>query len=474
MGRSARPRAPFRQTAILLLLLLLALGPRPLAGYVDLRAAEHALAEEQYAAAASRLASAAGRIPWRGALWGQAGQAALLAENYADAVLWFGRGRVQDVLSRADWLGYGDALLALNDGPAAYRAWQEGLARFGPSNDLILRLARFERAQGNYGPALDRLNPLMEDDLPDGAAVHLELGLLLAATAPDQALPHLVQAGQLDPGLEPGMRDLRTALNTALLSDDRSYQFLLAGRALGSRGDWDLAALAFRNAIAERSDYAEAWAWLGEAQQQLGEDASLAFQQAVALDQHSAMVMGLVGTWQLRQGNTDAALTAFYEAELHEPEQPVWQIALGGAWEQAGDLIRARAHYQRAMELAPGDPAAWRALAVFSLNYQIEMVELGLVSARRLLLLTPSDWSAYDLAGQLMLETGDPVGAEIMLKQALELDPSRAEVYLHLALVSLQGPQPESAYAYLVNARTFDPDGPAGWQAGRLLEQYFP
>jgi predicted Zn-dependent protease len=61
-----------------------------------------------------------------------------------------------------------------------------------------------------------------------------------------------------------------------------------------------------------------------------------------------------------------------------------------------------------------------------------------------------------------------------MLKQALELDPSRAEVYLHLALVSLQGPQPESAYAYLVNARTFDPDGPAGWQAGRLLEQYFP
>jgi hypothetical protein len=31
-----------------------------------------------------------------------------------------------------------------------------------------------------------------------------------------------------------------------------------------------------------------------------------------------------------------------------------------------------------------------------------------------------------------------------------------------------------SAYSYLSLARTLDPNGPYGWQAGRLLEQYFP
>jgi tetratricopeptide (TPR) repeat protein len=474
MGVSARPRAPFGQLSILLLLLLLVLGPRPLAGYLDLQAAERALAVSDYAAAASRLASAAGRIPWRAAAWGQAGQAALLAGDFEDAVKWFGRGSRREALSQADWVAYGDALLALDDRAGADRAWQAGVDRFGPANDLVLRLARSERARGDPGQAVDRLQSLMEDDLPDGADVHLELGLLLAATTPGQALPHLVQAGQLDPGLEPGMRALRTALNTALLSDEPAYRLLLAGRALGSRGDWDLAALAFRNALAANYDYAEAWAWLGEAQQQLGQDAALSFQRAVVFGPDSPMVLGLYGTWLLRQGNTDAALVEFSEAESREPDQPVWQIALGGAWEQAGDLIQARAHYQRAVELAPQDPAAWQALAVFSLTYQIEPVELGLVAARRLLLLTPSDWFAYDLAGQLMLDSGDPAGAEAMLKQALELDPSRAEVYLHLALLYLQGPQPENAYAYLVNARTFDPQGPAGWQAGRLLEQYFP
>jgi hypothetical protein len=60
------------------------------------------------------------------------------------------------------------------------------------------------------------------------------------------------------------------------------------------------------------------------------------------------------------------------------------------------------------------------------------------------------------------------------LKKAISLDPTQAAPALHLGLVYLQSGVQPSAYSYLILARTFDPNGPYGWQAERLLEQYFP
>jgi Flp pilus assembly protein TadD len=79
-----------------------------------------------------------------------------------------------------------------------------------------------------------------------------------------------------------------------------------------------------------------------------------------------------------------------------------------------------------------------------------------------------------DIAGQIILELGDPLGAEAILKRAIELDPTEAGPSLHLGLLYLQTGDRPAAYFHLVQARDFDPDGPYGWQAKRLLEQYFP
>ena len=60
------------------------------------------------------------------------------------------------------------------------------------------------------------------------------------------------------------------------------------------------------------------------------------------------------------------------------------------------------------------------------------------------------------------------------MKKAIELDPTQAAPFLHLGLLYMQTGDRTAALSYLNQAKAFDPDGSIGWQASRLLEQYFP
>jgi Flp pilus assembly protein TadD len=124
--------------------------------------------------------------------------------------------------------------------------------------------------------------------------------------------------------------------------------------------------------------------------------------------------------------------------------------------------------------MSPNQATFWRALAEFSLRNGVDLAGTGLPAARRLLELDKTDWRSDDLAGQILLETGDPVGAEVLLKKAIELEPTQAAPFLHLGLLYLQNGNRAAALSNLNQAKAFDPNGPYGWQANRLLEQYFP
>jgi len=60
------------------------------------------------------------------------------------------------------------------------------------------------------------------------------------------------------------------------------------------------------------------------------------------------------------------------------------------------------------------------------------------------------------------------------LKKAIELDSSQAAPFLHLGLLYMQTGDRAAALASLNQAKASDPNGSIGWQANRLLEQYFP
>lgn len=457
----------------LFLLFTIILAPRPLAGSLDLASAGRFEAASDHASAANAYASAARRLPWRVDLWGQAGQAAWLAQEPEQAVRWFAEAESRAALSLADWLTYGDSFQLLGDPRSAAWAWQQSVERFGPSAGAESRLAGVYRSEGDYPQALASLRLALQL-APDEAELHYELGLLLAATDPEEALAELMLAARMNPAHDVEVQDLRSALNTALLSEERAYQFVVSGRALAALGEWDLAQEAFRRATEADPLYAEAWAWLGEARQAAGLDGSLELGQALALDPWSAMVQGLYGLLLQRQGQPFSALEAYQAAATLEPQDPGWQIAIAGAYEQAGDLINAADHTLRALELDRESAANWRALALFSLRNSMDVEGVGLTAARQLVRLAAADWQTYDILGQVLTVTGDFGAAAQALDTALELAPEQAAPALHMGLLCLQSGDQVCAYDALMDASQLDADGASGWQARRLLEQYFP
>lgn len=469
MERPKSHRGPVQRALISLLLLILIFAPRPIAGYLDLTQARRFEETGDFAGAASAYAAAAQRIPWGPSLWEKAGQTAWFASDTETAFTFLNKAAERNALSPQGWIHLGEAYQQRGDLPSTKTAWERAL----PSTQAYELLAQAQRHDGDFPSAVDNWQASLAQE-PGNATAHYQLGLLLAATAPGDALPELMQAADLDPNLDTQVQSLRAALNTAFLSEDRAYQFLISGRALGALGEWDLAAEAFRNALTSNADYAEAWAWLGEAKQQQGQDGKIETERALALNPDSAMIQGLNGLYLQRQKQPEKAIVAYQKAADIEPESPGWQIALGGAYEQAGDLVVALDHYQRATDLAPDEATSWQALAEFSLRNGVDLTGIGLPAARRMLELANEDWQSYDIAGQIQLETGNPVDAEIMLKKAVDLGPTQAAPLLHLGLLFLQTGDRAASYTYLNLAKDLDSEGPFDQSARLLLEQYFP
>jgi len=449
--------------------LVLILAPRPFSGWLDLLAAQQRERQGDWSGAAAAYAAAAVRIPWQPALWEQAGQAALSAGETKDSIQYFRQAEGFAALSPSGWAAFASADQLAGDTTAAIAAWTKAL----PLPSAYASRAALFRQEGDLSAAQEDWQSLIALDARNATA-HYQLGLLLAATSPAQALPELMSAERLSPNLESSVQTLRTSLNTALLSDDHAYQFTVSGMGLGDVGAWDLAEAAFRQATSIHPDYAIAWAWLGESKQHLSQDGLADLQKAVQLDPASAMIQDLYGIYWQRQDRPIQALAAFQRAAEIEPENAAWQMALGSADEQAGDLVAALQHYNRAVTLAPQDAATWRTLAEFSLNNEVDVMGTGLPAAQKLLSLAPGDWQSDDLAGLADFETNDLAGAKRLFLKAIQIAPDQAAPHEHLGLTYLQTGDRASAYEQLVQARTLDPQGFYGDQAERLLEQNYP
>ncbi len=309
---------------------------------------------------------------------------------------------------------------------------------------------------------------------PDEAEAQYQLALLLVAVDPASALPVLMQVSSLDPDREAEIREIRKEINRALLVPDTAYQYTLAGRLLGSLNEWDLAGEAFRRALSFNSQYAEAWAWLAEAKQSTGSDGRAAMEKALALDPESPGIHGLDGLIWMQMGRPEDALAAYEKAATLEPENAIWQISLGDASTAAGDISDALQYYYRAVELAPRDPSTWRALALFSLNNDIDVAQTGLTAAEGLSRLAPEDWLTYLVSGRVSMMLNNPLAARTNFLKAIEAAPEEPAPHYYLGLSFMEAQMFTLAYDKLVDVISLDPTGMYGWQAQRLLEVYFP
>ena len=466
----------------LVLILLLGIAARAYTVTQMIQQARHLLeqnaSKESRREAASLLAEAAESIPWHNDLWEQAGSAALQGGDPQLAAGYYVEAKSRGGLSAQGRIALGDAYGQMGNLPAAISEWESALQAGGAAGEIYSRLLPAHGSLSDTAAILSDLQALVAMQ-PDDASLQYELGLLLAAQQPEAALEHLKQAAELDPRLAASAELLRRNIRTASVKDNLDFTLLEAGRSLGSLGEWELATQAFRQATLNRPDYAEAWAFLGEAIQHLppaetGSDGLAELNKALQLDPQALSAHLFLALYWQRQQRLELALEILRKAARLYPDNLNVQTEMGKTLAMQGDLGAALEAYQRAVSLAPGDATAYRQLVEFSLepNYQVQ--EVALPAARRLILLNANDPASLDVMGQVLLSLGDSANAERYFNRVLRSDALYAPAHLHLGLIYMEQGDRPAAYEEFKLVLAQSPGTAAAEQAERLLQEYFP
>jgi tetratricopeptide (TPR) repeat protein len=438
-------------------------------GYSSVQRADNEFSAQNYTDASMHYQQAARLLPWRTDLLEKAGIAAYANRDYSSAIALLNR---QSELTEQGWVALGNSYSNTNDMVSALRAYQDGL-RFYDSAALYAGVAFIYREQKDWPAERDALQNQLRLDISD-AYTHYRLGLLLTFLSPEQALSELTLASSLDPETDSAVQTLTAALNLSATQPDASEQMLTIGRALGLVQEWDLSLAAFEKAIELDEENAEAWAWLGEAKQQLGQDGSVELDRALTLDHLSVIVRALRGLHWNRLGKYEQMRAEYALAAEFEPTNPAWQVSLGDAHLKLGDLASALAAYQKATELSPTDANYWRLLANFCAENGINVEDIGLPAAQNAVRLTPDDPFALDALGWSYLSSGRYANAEKILLETIAAYPNHFPAYIHLAMTYLaQGNRP-AAFNQLTYIRDADVGGKFAVLANELLKQYFP
>lgn len=461
---------------LIVLAAILAFFTRPLLVEYHIWQARRDIQSGAHLPASAQLAQAASMSPRQTDLLEQAGHEAWQAGSAADAIRYFKQAAALGDLTPDAYVEMGDAYQSSGSLQSATQAW-----RSAPSSvDAIKRLVKADETLKDYTAEITDLKALLV--LQPGVAQQVyRLGLLLAALDPASAPAYLAQAASLDTNLSTASRTIQQSLDAASLQYEPAYTHLIVGRALASLGEWDLAAESFYQATLARPDYAEAWAYLGEARQHAaqvnneGQEGLAELQKAWDLDPSSISANTFLAFYWQRHAKPDVAMVYLKKAAALDPKNPVLQTEMGNATSTLGDLPTAQEYYRRAIDLDPQNPVYWRILAEFSLMHQIQVRNIALPAARQAVLLDPQDPIGLDLLGQAFFLLEDYANAERTLLRALQASSSAyAPAHLHLGQTYLIQGELDQGRQELNQTISLAPDSTYADQARRLLQVYFP
>lgn len=463
---SQRKKKQFFAIAILLFAFIV---PFFINASINLKQAEQAQKNGDFQTAAKFYAQSAKILFWKNDLWEKAGIAAAKAGNFEESIFYFQK---VNIFSEQGWAWFGTAYFQTGAVENAILTFESGVTHF-QSAVLYRLLASAQRTQKNWQAEKDALEQQIQLDDQDAYA-HYRLGVLLMVFSPDDAFDKLQRASTLNPQVDSATQTLITALNIASTQSVEAEKRVTIGRALGLVQEWDLAKLAFEQAIAVDSQNAEAWAWLGETKQQLGQDGSVELNQALELKRTSATVRALRALYWNRQEKYSQMLAEYLLASEYEPNNPAWKVGIGEAHTKLGDLISALTAYQQATELESDNATYWRLLAVFCAENNVYIEEIGLPAIQEAFRLSPNDVTVLDGLGFVYFASGRYTNAENNFLAAIELDPDYFPAHLHLALNYLAQDKRNDAYNTLIYIRDTDASGLYRASAQDLLNRYFP
>ncbi|MCD4673668.1 MAG: hypothetical protein K8R77_13475, partial [Anaerolineaceae bacterium] len=312
----------------LLLAVLLNLSPQSQTVSDALQAAYLAETQQQPEAAADQIQLAVAYLPWRGDLQEQMGEQRMLAEQHVQAAEAFQKAWILGEISDAGLEQLAQVHLALEEDSGAIEAWQARIRRGSAAEEVYTSLAAAQRRMGDLAGAAATLREWQQQVPEDANAAYL-LGVHLVLVSPMEAEEMLAVAAELEPAYAEKCAALQISLQDVQAESDEAYRILLLGRALGKAGEWELAGIAFMQVTEMAPSYAEAWAMLGEARQQQGQDGLAALEQAQELGPDSVLVRSLSALYWRRQGKPEVALSIYTRLAAEEPEQAAWQAEVG-------------------------------------------------------------------------------------------------------------------------------------------------
>jgi tetratricopeptide (TPR) repeat protein len=433
----------------------------------------HSYHEKQYLEEARWLEEAAHWQPWRDSLWESVGAAAEQAGQWNQVISAYQRVHQSGKISKEGEFSLGEAYRQLGKTSEALDIWKELLQKENPPLKTYSALFSLQTARNDLVGGQETLRLWMAR-VPNNAEASFQLALLKLLDKPSDARSLLQQAILWDAGWGAKAQIIQKHIRNLSENTPPGFQNVIIGRAFASVGNWQLARIAFDRAVQSDAQYAEAWAFLGEADQQVGEDGKTELDRAVELNPKSAIVNGLTALYWRRLGHPERAIPYLYTAAEAEPDTAAWEAEIGNALADMGDLEMALDHYRRATKLEPENSLYWQLLAQYCMINQVYLREIGLPAARQAYTLEPSSAPILDLYGWILYRLEDSVGAERFLQRSQIIDPVYSASYLHLGQIYLEMGHMDKAYLQLRRASELTrPDDEVGKLVQRLLKRYF-
>ncbi len=444
------------------------LAPRPAAYDTALLDAWRARLQSQIVDESQALRQLVSFEPWRGDRWERLGELAFQSQAWDQAIEAYRQAEQNTTLSLPGRKSLGEAYWKQGDQETAIHVWQPLLHSSGDASlAMFQQVYEYQRSQGMFVDAIQTLTE-WKDIEPANAQVLYNLGILLLYDHPEDGINWLNQAVKADANLTEQVYGLREAFQA------ETNTSLLKGQTLARVGEWDQAALFYKNSTTETPNSAEAWAYLGEAQDQTGQSGTDAFEQALDLDPTSIPARAGAALHWRRQGNLERSRAYLQSLAEEQPDQPVWQLEIGNTLAQTGKLGDALGYYQRALELEPSNAYYWSVLAAFCSANGYDLRGTGLPAARQALLLSPDNAEYLDTLGVIFMQLEDFTSAERFLQHAEQKDARLAPVHLHLGQLYLYQGRMDLAYQNLTQTTVLaGQEGQAAALAKRLLDRYF-
>jgi tetratricopeptide (TPR) repeat protein len=227
----------------------------------------------------------------------------------------------------------------------------------------------------------------------------------------------------------------RESLRAGDSSNPEATRFYIEGRGYLLRYDrvenLDLAAGAFRDAVAKDPNFALAWAGWAEALWQkykvqkepvLLAEAAERGSRAIQLNSRLAAVHITMAQIRLTQGNHNVAAKALQEALKLEPANATAFRELGNVYANLRADKEAEETFRKAIEMRPGDAAGHTQLGIFYFNRR-RLPEAEL-SFRRVIELTPDSHLAHSNLGAVYLVMGRYTDAAEQSEKSVAIEPN--------------------------------------------------